>query len=427
MGGHMRRRRRNALGRARGGVRLATAIVLGGAAAVVCVPATAGGQPAPVTIALVTPLTGPSAPETATSPAGFLARIDLQNAEGGVDGHKIVPLVIDDQTSPTDVVTGVQEAISKGAIGIVSTSPLFFLAAKYPEEAGVPVTGSYSDGPEWGEQPYTNMFASDLGSLNPTLPVNTLEGKILHTYGGTVLGAYGYGISPSSSREAYATTKSFAHFGGKLGVLNTTLPFGSVDFSSVALSARRANVNALFPTMIDSSNFALATALKQAGVDVKAAVFATGYGPAVVHSATWPYLIGDYFLSIYRPFSLPDSGTRQMASALQKYEHFSKSQFPTLFQYEAWAGADLMIKGLQLAGSDPTRAGVIAALRHIRSYDAGGLLPNPLDYATDFGHDPAQQCVWVLRAEQSGFVPVSSAPTCGTDLPGTSTAQVTNG
>ena len=412
------------VGWARGGWRLVTIAILGVAAPLFWSPATAQGQPAPVTIALITSLTGPSAPETASSPAGFLARIDQQNAEGGVNGHKIVPLVIDDQTSPTQIVTAVQDAISKGAIGIVSASALFFLAAKYPQAARVPVTGSYSDGPEWGEQPYTNMFASDLGSLNPKLPVNTLEGKILHMTGGTVLGAYGYGISPSSSREAYATTKSFEHFGGKSGVLDTSLPFGTVDFSSLALSAKQQHINALFPTMIDASNFALATSLKQAGVDMKAAVFATGYGPAVVHSSSWPYLIGDYFLSIYRPFSLPDAGTRQMAQALEHYEHFTKTQFPTLFQYEAWAGADLMIKGLRDAGSDPTRAGVITALRHVRSYDAGGLLPNPLDYATIFGHDPAQQCVWILKAEQSGFVPVSTSPTCGTDLPGTSTAGV---
>ena len=80
---------------------------------------------------------------------------------------------------------------------------------------------------------------------------------------------------------------------------------------------------------------------------------------SVVNSPSWTYLQGDEFLSIYRPFSLPDAGTEQMAAALQKYQHFSKTQFPTLFQYESWAGADLMIRGLQMAGANPTRAAVI--------------------------------------------------------------------
>ena len=156
----------------------------------------ASAAPAPITLALVTSLTGPSSPETSSDPAGFLARVALQNAEGGVNGHKIIPLVLDDQTSLTAVASVVQSAIAKGALGIVSASPIFFLAAKYPQQQGVPVTGSYTDGPEWGEQPYTNMFSSDLGSVNPSYPVNALEGKILKQFGGTIVGSYGYSISP---------------------------------------------------------------------------------------------------------------------------------------------------------------------------------------------------------------------------------------
>ena len=403
---------------------------MGAFALLIALPATsvatdqvaATATPAPIKIALVTSLTGPAATEFSSDPSGLLARIDLQNAEGGVHGHKLVPIVIDDQTSPSAVATAVQEAISKGAIGIVSASALFFLAAKYPEQAGVPVTGTYSDGQEWGEQPYSNMFSSDVGSLDPTLPVNTLEGTLLKMFGGSAAGIYGYSISPSSTREANAVEKSFTHAGGKVPILNTTLPFGDNNFSEVALVAKQNHINAIYPTMEASSNFALATALKQAGIQLKAAIYSVGYDPSVVNSPVWPEVQGGYFLSIYRPFSLPDSGTEQMAAALQRYQHFSKNQFPTLFQYETWAGADLLIKGLQMAGSNPTSAGVVRALRSIKSYNANGLLPNPVNYATIFGRDLPKTCVWVLRAQKSGFVPVSSQPVCGTDIPGTSTA-----
>ena len=171
---------------------------------VAATPTAATASATPITIAYITSVTGEGASEDGTSPGAFKARIDLQNAEGGVNGHKIVPLVIDDQTSPTAIATAVQEADSK-ALAIVSQSPLFFLAAKYPQQAGVPVTGSYSDGPEWGEQPYTNMFAADVGSLNPKYPVTTLAGNFLKAHGAKVLGTYGYGISPSSSRAAIQT------------------------------------------------------------------------------------------------------------------------------------------------------------------------------------------------------------------------------
>jgi ABC-type branched-subunit amino acid transport system substrate-binding protein len=384
------------------------------------VPAEA--SPAPITIAYISSLTGEGASQDGSSPAGFKARIALQNAEGGVNGHKLVPLIIDDQTSPSEITTGVQSADSK-AFGIVSQSPLFFTADKYPQQAGVPVTGSYDDGPEWGTKPYTNMFASDVGSLNPKYPVNTFLGAFLKQHGGTVLGTYGYSISPSSSRSAIGTADSFKYAGGKVGVLDTTVPFGSVDFTSAALVAKQHNIDAMVPSLDNDSNYALATDLKQAGVKLKAVIFATGYEPGVIKSPVWSTLQGEYFLSLFRPFDLPNAGTKQMAAALQKYEHFTKSQFPTFGQYESWVGADLMIKGLQMAGKSPTRAAVIKDLRGLKSYNANGLLPQPINYTTIFGHDPAQQCSWFMKAQGNGFVPVSSQPICGKDIPGTQTAS----
>jgi branched-chain amino acid transport system substrate-binding protein len=391
-------------------------------ALVATTPAPAGGSGSPITIAYITDLTGEGGSENSTSPAGFEARLDLQNAQGGVDGHKLVPLVIDDQTSPTEIATAVQEADSK-AFGIVSQSPLMFLAAKDPEQAGVPVTGTYDDGPEWGTQPYTNMFAADEGSVNPKYPVNTEIGNFLKARGGTVLGSYGYGISPSSARAAIQTSDSFQHAGGKTGVLDDTVPFGSVDFTAAALVAKQKGINAMVPAMDANSNYALATALKQAGVKLKAQLYATGYQPDVINSPAWSTLQGAYFLSPFRPWSLPNAGTQQMQSAMEKYAGFTKSQFPNFGQYEAWAGADLMIKGLELAGSNPTQAAVIKDLRALKSYNANGLLPQSIDYATIFGHDLPKTCAWVMQAQKTGFKAFSSQPVCGTDIPGTETAS----
>jgi branched-chain amino acid transport system substrate-binding protein len=385
----------------------------------------AAASASPITIAYVTDLTGAGSPENVSSPAGFKARLALQNAQGGVHGHKLVPLVIDDQTSPSQINTAVQEADSK-AFGIVSQSPLMFLAAKYPNQAGVPVTGTYDDGPEWGTPPYTNMFASDEGSVNPKYPVNTQIGSFLKARGGTVLGSYGYGVSPSSSRAAIATADSFKHAGGKVGVLDTSVPFGSVAFTSTALAAKQNGINAMVPAMDANSNYALAEALQQAGVKLKATLYATGYQPDVINSPAWSTLQGSYFLSPFRPWSLPNSGTQQMQSAMEKYAGFSKSQFPTFGQYEAWAGADLMIKGLQMAGANPTHAAVISSLRGLKSYNANGLLPQNINYSTIFGHDLPKQCAWVMQAQKNGFTAFSSTPYCGTDLPGTSTASASS-
>jgi branched-chain amino acid transport system substrate-binding protein len=389
-------------------------------------PAGASTAKAPITIAMISSLTGEAASEFSDSPIGFQARIALQNSMGGVNGHKIIGIVIDDQTSPAEDPTAVQQAISKGVTGIVSVSPLFFEGAKFAQQAGVPVTGGTFDGPEWGTKPYnTNMFASDTGSVDPKYPVSTLFGSFFKKYGGpsSVIGTYGYGISPSSARSAVGTADSAQRNGLKVGVLDTSVPFGSVNFGTEALTAKSKGVNTVYGAMDDNSNFALVTAMKQAGMTLKTVIFPTGYEPSVINSPAWADLQGTYFLSGFRPYTAPDAGTRQMAAALQKYEHRAPSDFPTFNVYEAWLGADLMIKGLEGAGQNPTRAGVIKALHNITSYNGNGLLPNPIDYKTTFGHDLPKACEWVLQARKTGFALISKTPICGKDIPGTSTAS----
>ena len=376
--------------------------------------------PAPVTIALITDQTGAAAPGWVGAASAFETRLDLQNAHGGVNGHKLVPLVLDTQTSPSQVVTAVQDALSKGAIGIVNASALFSLAYKYPYQAGVPVTGASSDGPEWGTQPYTNMFASDLGSVDPSYPSNTAYGKILKLLGGTRLGVYGYGSIPEAATVDTNVSTSFDRLGGTTVINNTSIPFGSVDFTSVALTAKQHNVDALWPNLAGNADIALAEAFKQAGVHLKAAALPVGYDPALIHSPAWSSVQGDAFEVVFHPFDQPNAGTEQMQAAMEKYQHWSKDRFPTFAEDEGWLGADLMIKGIQGAGANPSPQAVTRSLRSIKAYNGDGLLPITINYSTIFGHD-TPTCVWLYRAELKGYVPVQKGPVCGTDIPKTGT------
>ncbi len=375
-----------------------------------------------LTIALILSETGQAATQDVGAAQGFEARLDLQNSKGGVNGHKLVPLVLDDQTSPSEVATAVQDAISKGAIGIVSDSALFFLADKFPQQAGVPVTGTNTDGPEWGEQPFTNMFSSDFGSVDPKYPASTLQGQVVKRLGGTVAATYGYGISPDSARAVQFDTISMKDVGISVPVQDASVPLGSVAFTNAALTAKQNHVNALFPNLEGSSNYALATAYKQAGIKLKTAVFPVGLQQSLIGSPAWSEVQGDYFLSLFHPFTIPDTGTEQMQTALEKYTGFAKNDhFPTFGDYEGWLGADLMIKGLEGAGSNPSRAGVISALRNIKAYNGNGLLPITINYSTVFGH-LSPQCVWIFKAEKSGFSLVQKNDVCGKEIPGTSTS-----
>jgi branched-chain amino acid transport system substrate-binding protein len=156
-------------------------------------------------------------------------------------------------------------------------------------------------------------------------------------------------------------------------------------------------------------------------VKLKVVTFPTGYEPSIIHSPVWNSVQGAYFFAEFWPLAVPDAGTRQMAAALEKYEHRKPSDFPTYDVYEGWAGADLMIKGLQLAGKNPTSAAVIKDLRNLKSYNADGLLPESINYSTIFGHHLPESCGWYMKAEKNGFVATSQKPVCAGYPSGSST------
>jgi branched-chain amino acid transport system substrate-binding protein len=378
-----------------------------------------GGNGAPIKIALITSQTGADASSDALAPSGFLARIDAQNAEGGVNGHKIDPIVIDDQTSPTQDVTAIQQAISDGVTGIVANSPLFFEGAKYAQQAGIPVTGNAGDGTEWGTQPYTNMFPSDANNTDPKSPWTKLEGDLFKKYGGTVLGTYGYGISPSSTNATYASAKSALAAGLKVGVMDTSVQFGSESFGTEALAAKSAGVNAYTAQMDINSDIALLQAMNQNGVHPKATIFATGYDDSLPGSNVWSTVQGAYFATSARPWNItPNAGVTAQMAAFKKYAGFKAGDFPNYAQEESWLGADLMILGLQKAGANPTSASTIKALRSTTDYNANGLLAVTLNYSENFGYNTKTECLWLEKAGSTTFNAVSATPSCAQYVPG---------
>jgi ABC-type branched-subunit amino acid transport system substrate-binding protein len=378
-----------------------------------------GATGTPYKLALVSSITGTAAPQFGDTAEGFNAAIGQINAAGGAGGHKLVGTVYDDATSPTQVTTVVQKAISDGNQMIIAVSPLFFLAAKFPQQAGIPVVGGTFDGTEWGTPGYENMFGSDSGSVNPDYPATTQVGQFMKDQGATVVCAWGYGISPSSTYAANNAIYSGLAAGLKKGVLDTSIPFGSVDMTTPALAAKQANCNGIETTTDVNTSVALTAALKNEGQTVKANVFAAGYDPSLVGGTSWSTLQGAFFSTEFRPTVLGDDATKTMSASLLKYVGRPVAKFPTFHIYESYLAVELAAEGVGKATSTSSAA-VIKALRGVTNWNGNGILPFTIDYATTFGHGPNPTCGWFMKAEKDAFVPVSKNTFCGTTIPGKS-------
>ncbi len=370
-----------------------------------------------ITLGLITSLTGPAASEyTGVAPAAR-ARVALQNAHGGVDGRKIKLIVEDDQTSPASNQTAAQALISKGVFGVIDESAVAFGGAKVLQQAGLPVTGGGYDGPEWGQQPYTNMF-SITGPVDPHQPAYTTTSDFVKARGGKVVAAFGYAISPSSQAAATGFMQASAYVGLEKGYLNTSLPFGSIAVGPLALGMKSANVDSMYMPLDANTNFAILTAAKQAGIHVKAAVSATGYGQALLDdTSALADANGTYFLAPGLPVELETTATKAFQAALAKYASFTG--VPAFDSYEGWGGADLMIKGLQLAGKNPTQTSVIDQLHKVTAYTGNGLFYPANLTLKEFGKAPKTQCAYMVQLRGSKFAPVPSngKPSCGKLIP----------
>ncbi|MBO0729096.1 MAG: ABC transporter substrate-binding protein, partial [Acidimicrobiaceae bacterium] len=350
-----------------------------------------------VKVGLITSQTGPGSSEFAHLAQGAQARIDAQNAEGGVNGRKITMFSKDDQTSPTGVMDAANLMIQQPVFAVMGQSPLVFAAARTLHQAGIPVVGGGFDGQEWGQQPYTNMFTYEgAGSTgvgtDPHAPQFTTTAQFIKDQGGTNAAAFGYSISPSSSNAAKGVAKAAPHVGIKVGLLDTSIPFGTVSVGPLALQMKQKKVDSAVLNMDENTNFAIITAAKQAGVNLKVPLSATGYGqtllndPSAVQAAQ-----GGYFVSTCAPVSLHTAATQAMQAAFAKYQNFHG--VPDFDWCQGYLGADLMIKGLELAGKNPTRQSFMDGLRTVTNYTANGLLANPANFSlSQFGKSPNTAC-----------------------------------
>ena len=339
-----------------------------------------------------------------------------------MNGHKLVPLVIDDQTSPGSLATGLQEAISGGAIGIVSDSPIMDLGAKYPQQAGVPVTGDSSDGSEWGTQPYTNMFGIGVsGSVDPKYPVSTLYSNVLKQYGKINVALYALGISPDSLQGSSAVTQSLQRGDSQAKVVvdDRSVPYtADTNFTTEALTAKQEGVNIVWSNLAGNDNAPLAVALQAGGHSDQGDLLPRRLQPGAHPHAGLGQRPGCHLRGARPPLLRAQRRHRADASGTHEVRRMDQEPVPDVHPVTGLAGGRLMMQGIQGAGANPTHASVIKDLRSITSWNGNGLLPFNIDYATGFGHMSSPNCIWLTKAEKNGYVPEGKNPVCGTYIPG---------
>jgi len=357
-----------------------------------------------VKIGYISSQTGTAAATHKNAHRSCQARVDAENAKGGVNGRKVKVIAIDDKSSAANQSAAKELVENQNVFAVVDNSAFAFLAYRYLKDAKVPMIGGGFDGSYYYDAGNENII-SGLGNGTPVpgLTYDTST-KVMKQMGAKKVAAVGYSISPSSSESAKATET----FGAKAqgldgGYLNTTLDFGSTDIGPIVLGIKNSGADGLYLPLDSNTNFAFVQQLQQNGVQMKANILATGYSQDLIDQPIAKTIQpSDVMFSVYKPVELGGSAVKQFQTDLKKV---GLSGVPDYGSYLGYITCDIAILGLTNAGKNPTRQSFVDGVRNNgSSYDGAGLMCKPIDLSYKaFGTITPTSCSYFLNFKDGKF------------------------
>jgi branched-chain amino acid transport system substrate-binding protein len=334
------------------------------------------------------------------------ARVDAQNAKGGVNGRKIKMEIVDDKSSAN--LTAAKDLVeNRNVYGVINNSSFAFLSYRYLQDAGVPLVGGGFDGTYYGEKGNEDILSA-LGNTAPfTGLAYTNLTKLMKRLGATKVAAVAYGASASSVASA-KTLQEFAAPAVGLDAVytNTSVEFGSSDVGPIVLGIKNSGADAAYLPMVASSNIAVVQQLAQNNVDMKANMLMTGYGQDLLDSPAASTLKSNtLFMQTYKPVEVGDKATKEFVANLKKV---GIDGVPDYGDYTGYITCDLAITALEQMGKDVTREDFAPKFRALGTYDAAGLNCAPYPVGLDsFGKYAKTGCIYGVQVKNGKFVVVN--------------------
>ena len=373
-----------------------------------------------VTIGLITSATGVASSTFKDTAEGANARIQAQNAAGGVFGRKIILKVADDGSTIPGDLTASQSVVQQDKVfAVIGYSPYQFGGYRYLQQQGIPVAGSGFDGPEWHTLPNTNMFS--WSSFSSNSDAYSTDGIFWKKIGATTMGAIHYADSPSSTGSIEQMQTAVEGAGLKMPI-NKGVAFGTVDVTGPVLEMKSAKVDGAACSCVDSTNLAMMGAIKNANLpNFKGAIAFSGPTDNVFANSTATAAAeGNYFRSEQTPIIDQTNPAMQTWKAnMTKYIPSYKGSFPTYGVTGGYISADLMIQMLLQGGQNPTRKTVMDNTRaNVHDYDAEGINASPVDFALDkFTQATADEVCFYYPTLKSGKWVDTLGKICGARIP----------
>ncbi|MBL7501032.1 ABC transporter substrate-binding protein [Frankia sp. CNm7] len=374
----------------------------------------AGGCPTPgitedeVRLGMLLPDSGNA--ESLFSPfrAGVDARLGVANAAGGVHGRQVRYDWEDDGSEPERNLVGAGALVNRPVFAILESTSVASGSAAFLHSQGIPVLGTSLEDP-WTR--YDNMFSySNL--LGHTGAVSTY-GDFVVEHGGQRAVMVVTQFSRTSQDFAEVLTASLRARG--IPVVATVDATAPVNFGALGRQIKESGADVMVGAVTGGAFGQAVLAALGAQANLKVILSPTGYDQRLLD--TFKQIIAGVYLVVdFTPFEADRPAHKGFLTAMARYapETRPANQQAAL---SGWISADMLLRGLQAAGTCPTREGFIKALRAVRGYTADGLLPQPIDFRADFGK--LTRCLSFVQVAPDGkrFDLVDPLPRCGEEVP----------
>ncbi|MCG2733614.1 MULTISPECIES: ABC transporter substrate-binding protein [Pseudodesulfovibrio] len=345
-----------------------------------------------------------------TGHAGYLGTQTLRGAEayirfvnegGGVHGRKIRIISYDDSYDPPRCLSNTQELIISGdvfALFCYVGTPTTVKVLPLVEEAAIPLVGMFTGANALREpfNPYVVNIRASYYQETETAVRHLVEDlgisriAVFYQYDaygfdgliGTELALKEYDLEPVARSSYIRGTQSVAEGMEKIRVTGAeaVVMIGTYDacarFISVALAAE------YDPIFYNVSFVGAEELARRVGPDVS---------PVVLMSQVVP-----------QPVAGADGADDVASQYVRLLARYFPDDTPSFVGLEGFLNARIMVEGLERAGRDLTRQGLIAAIESIRDYELGPGL------SITYGPDDRQglEKVYFTRLEGGRFVPL---------------------
>ncbi len=361
-----------------------------------------------VNIGLLYPNTGNSASLFGPFRAGVDARLGVANAAGGVNHRTVTYTWADDNSDPPTNLVAARRLVSvDNVFGLIESTSAASGSATYLRDLGVPVAGVSLE-TAWSTD--RNMFS--YSTLIATGASVSTWGDFIAAHGGHTAVIASAKFSATSVTIAREMTASLHSAGIRVvGTVDLTSP---IDDGKIGREIRNSGADVLVGAVTGASFGQAIAGAHGEGAHLKVILSPTGYDQSLLK------LFGKTFAGVYLfvdflPFEVDPAAHQAFLNAMTIYS--PQTQPPNgQAALSGWISTDMFLRGLTAAGPCPTRDRFIAGLRNVRDYDAGGLLPEPLNLSTSFGQISRCYTFLQVAADGSRFEVVPPAPRCGSKL-----------